>query len=330
MAEPILEVEELCIGYRDRDGEVVQIVETASFALYEGETLCLVGESGSGKSVTALALLGLLAPPLEILSGSIRYRGTELTELDEGRMRRIRGKDIAMVFQDPMTSLNPVKRVGDQVGRAIRAHDPKLPKAKVDDRVREILHSVGIKDVDDRVRTYPHQWSGGMRQRAVIGMAMANDPSVLLADEPTTALDVTVQAQVIETLAARRRATGAAMLMITHDLGLVAQIADRVAVMYAGRIVEEGTVWDVFDHPTHPYTQGLLGSLLTTAKLGQRAYAIPGSPPPVQDRPAGCPFAPRCENPLKNEACGTGRPVPVTLGPTHTAACLHVAQEEAA
>ncbi|MGI6878583.1 ABC transporter ATP-binding protein [Microbacterium sp. gxy059] len=324
-----MEVENLRVGFETESGETVEIVEDVSFTLHEGQTLCLVGESGSGKSVTALAVLGLLPPPLEVLSGSIRFRGRELTELSEAAMRRLRGKDIAMVFQDPMTSLNPVKRVGDQIGRAIRAHDRNAGSSEVRQKVREILDEVGIRDADERMRSYPHQWSGGMRQRAVIGMAMANDPAVLLADEPTTALDVTVQAQVIDVLARRRRETGAAMLMITHDLGLVAQIADDVAVMYAGRVAEKGTVWDVFDRPAHPYTRGLLGSLLTAATLGQRAYAIPGSPPAPAQRPAGCPFAPRCESELKGPACHSGRPVPVDLGGVHQAACVPLAEKHA-
>jgi peptide/nickel transport system ATP-binding protein len=325
----VLEVSDLCVGYSTHEG-TTKIVETASFTIREGEVFCLVGESGSGKSLTALAIMGLLPEPLEVLSGSIRFRGTELTEMSDNDLRQIRGNDIAMVFQDPMTSLNPVKRVGSQIGRAIRVHNPGVSRKKVRERVRDILVSMGIRDVDDRMRTYPHQWSGGMRQRAVIGMATANDPSVLLADEPTTALDVTVQAQVMETLSARHRETGAAMLMITHDLGLVAQVADRVGVMYAGRLVETGSVWDIFDRASHPYTEGLLGSLLTSAKVGSEAYAIPGSPPAVDARPQGCPFAPRCDSPLKDARCGAGRPVHVEVGMSHTAACVQLDEGAAA
>lgn len=337
MNSTILEVENLRVGYDDGAREVA-IVEDVSFTLAHGESLCIVGESGSGKSVTALAVLGLLPSPLRVLSGSIRLRGRELTTMSDGELRGIRGNDIAMVFQDPMTSLNPVKRVGDQIGRAILAHRPKTPRAQVKNEVLEILERVGIAQPAERVRAYPHQWSGGMRQRAVIGMAMANDPAVLLADEPTTALDVTVQAQVVKVLAEQRAATGAAMLMITHDLGLVAQVADRVAVMYAGRFVETGTVWDIFDDARHPYTRGLLGSLLTAQKLGQRAYAIPGAPPSVTGRVAGCPFAPRCESPLRSAECAAGRPALTSLAPGHAAACTplslitapHMAQEVSA
>ena len=320
MSETILQVANLRVGYHDGAGEVA-IVEDVSFELAQGESLCIVGESGSGKSVTALAVLGLLPSPLRVLSGSIRLHGRELTTMTDSEMRGIRGNDIAMVFQDPMTSLNPVKRVGGQIARAILAHRPRTTRAQVKAEVLEILDRVGIGEPEMRVRSYPHQWSGGMRQRAVIGMAMANDPAVLLADEPTTALDVTVQAQVVKVLAEQRAATGAAMLMITHDLGLVAQVADRVAVMYAGRFVETGSVWDIFDDARHPYTRGLLGSLLTAQKLGQRAYAIPGAPPSVQGRVAGCPFAPRCESPLRSHECGEGRPALTALAPDHAAAC---------
>lgn len=316
----LLEVENLRVGYTEGDREIA-VVEDVSFTLSEGESLCIVGESGSGKSVTALAVLGLLPRPLEVIGGSIQLRGRELRDAPEKELRAIRGKDVAMVFQDPMSSLNPVRRVGDQIGRAILAHRPRTPRGQVRAQVEEILARVGIAEPRERMRSYPHQWSGGMRQRAVIGMAMANDPAVLLADEPTTALDVTVQAQVVQVLAQQRAATGAAMVMITHDLGLVAQIADRVAVMYAGRFVETGTVWDVFDDPRHPYTRGLLDSLLTTQNLGGRAYAIPGSPPSVHGRPDGCPFAPRCGSPLRTDACAEGRPALELLTPGHAAAC---------
>ena len=325
MPPKLLEVENLRIGYAVEGGELA-VVEDVSFDLSEGESLCIVGESGSGKSVTALAVLGLLPRPLEVLGGSVRLRGRELTTMPERELRGVRGKDIAMVFQDPMSSLNPVKRVGDQMARAILAHRPRTPRAQVKREVLEILERVGIPDPVQRMRSYPHQWSGGMRQRAVIGMAMANSPGVLLADEPTTALDVTVQAQVIRVLAEQRRATGAAMVMITHDLGLVAQVADRVAVMYAGRFVETGSVWDVFDNARHPYTRGLLDSLLTAQRLGQRAYAIPGAPPSVQGRPDGCPFAPRCESELRSSVCAGDRPPLTLLDPGHAVACRPLTQ----
>lgn len=317
----VLQVENLTVGYPTERG-MVEIIEDVSFQVAEGESLAIVGESGSGKSVTLLAALGLLPAPLEVLSGSIRLRGKELTDLNEHDWRRIRGKDIAMVFQDPMSTLNPVKRVGTQLARAVRAHSRDLDRRQAEHRVTELLEAVGIGQARERARAYPHQWSGGMRQRAVIGMAVANNPSVLLADEPTTALDVTVQAQVIDVLARQRAETGAALILITHDLGLVAQVADRVAVMYTGRFVEQGMVEEIFDHPRHPYTRGLLNSLLTAQNLGQRAYAIPGAPPAVADRPDGCPFAPRCEHPAKGEACAQGRPAVVPLTSTQSVACV--------
>ncbi|MFC7624256.1 ABC transporter ATP-binding protein [Microlunatus sp. GCM10028923] len=320
MAEPLLEVRDLTIGTGTGEDRITP-VEQVSFDLAAGETLCIVGESGSGKSLTLLAVLGLLPTPLTVLSGSIRYRGRELIGLSDRELRPLRGKDISMVFQDPMTALNPVKRVGSELRRAILAHRPGLGRAEADLQVRELLDEVGIANPGVRARSYPHQWSGGMRQRAVIGMAMANNPSVLLADEPTTALDVTVQAQVIDVLARRREATGAAMIMITHDLGLVAQVADRIAVMYAGRIVEQGTVWDLFDDPRHPYSAGLLASLLTRQRIGRRAYAIPGAPPAPSARPAGCPFAPRCEHPARSERCSADVPTLVELTATRSVAC---------
>lgn len=325
--QPLLQVEHLRVGYVDDDGRETAVVEDVSFRLEAGESLCIVGESGSGKSVTALAVLGLLPAPLEVLSGSIRLRGRELVGLPEREMRAIRGKDVAMVFQDPMTTLNPVRRVGEQLARALRVHRPSMSRADLARGVTDILERVGIDRAAERARAYPHQWSGGMRQRAVIGMAIANEPAVLLADEPTTALDVTVQAQVVDVLAQQRQATGAAMVMITHDLGLVAQVADTVAVMYAGRLVETGSVWDVFDDPRHPYTRGLLASLLTAQNLGQRAYAIPGSPPSVEARPAGCPFEPRCENPAKSAICRGARPPITDIAPGRTLACTPLTQE---
>lgn len=326
--QPLIKVENLKIGYEDKFGDIVEIVENVSFELHPNETLCIVGESGSGKSVSALAILGLLPPGLRILEGSIWFGGRDLAHLDEAEMRKIRGNDIAMVFQDPMTSLNPVKRVGYQVGRAVIAHEPQANVADVRHRVVRVLEDVGIADAEEQSNAYPHQWSGGMRQRAVIGTGIINSPSLLLADEPTTALDVTVQAKVLETLRASREATGAAMLLITHDLGVVAEVADTVAVMYSGRLVEQGTVWDIFDKPQHPYTQGLLGSLLTASKVGGRAQAIPGSPPPPDERTRGCPFSPRCESPFRSEECESARPVSVHISPTHNAACIAVKPEE--
>ncbi|MEV0251744.1 ABC transporter ATP-binding protein [Nocardia sp. NPDC050712] len=317
---PVLEVTDLTVGYIAEDGTRVVLVDAVSLRLDAGEVLCLVGESGSGKSVTMLAVLGLLTPPLTVFSGSIRFRGRELVGADDETLRRLRGAELGMVFQDPMTSLNPVRRVGVQIERALAIHQ-RLDARTRKRRVVELLADVGIPQAARRSRAYPHEWSGGMRQRAVIAMAMANDPAVLIADEPTTALDVTIQAQLMAVLAAARARSGAAMVLITHDLGLVAQHADRVAIMYAGRVVETGTVWQIFDDAAHPYTRGLQRSLLGQAQAGGRAYAIPGSPPAAAARPAGCAFAPRCEFEGKDSACEAAAPVPLAFGDGRTLAC---------
>ncbi|MFF2394548.1 ABC transporter ATP-binding protein [Nocardia sp. NPDC058114] len=316
---PLLEITDLTVGYETAAGDRVVLVDGVSLRLEESEVLCLVGESGSGKSVTMLAALGLLPPALTIFSGSVRFRGDELVGADDETLRRLRGAELGMVFQDPMTTLNPVRRVGTQIGRALAVHQ-RLDARKRKQRVVELLASVGIPQPAERARAYPHQWSGGMRQRAVIAMAMANDPAVLIADEPTTALDVTIQAQLMEVLAQARARSGAAMVLITHDLGLVAQYADRVAIMYAGRVVETGTVWQIFDDAAHPYTRGLQGSLLGQAGAG-RAYAIPGSPPSPTKRPAGCGFAPRCEFAGKSRECDTAPPPLVAIGDGRALAC---------
>ncbi|MGW2661487.1 ABC transporter ATP-binding protein [Nocardia tengchongensis] len=319
---PLLEVTDLTIGYLTESGERVVLVDSVCLRLEAGEVLCLVGESGSGKSVTMLAVLGLLTPPLTVFSGSVKFRGRELVGADEATMRRLRGAELGMVFQDPMTSLNPVRRVGTQIERALAIHQSLDAKARRR-RVVELLAEVGIPQPEQRSRAYPHEWSGGMRQRAVIAMAMANDPAVLIADEPTTALDVTIQAQLMDVLATARARSGAGMVLITHDLGLVAQHADRVAIMYAGRVVETGTVWQVFDDATHPYTRGLQRSLLgqAGAEAKGRAYAIPGSPPAPAARPPGCGFAPRCEFPGKDSECATAIPVLVASNAGHAIAC---------
>ncbi|WP_395244067.1 ABC transporter ATP-binding protein [Agromyces sp. MMS24-K17] len=319
----LLRVEDLVVGTRDADGREVRLVDGVGFTVHEGEVLCLVGESGSGKSLTMSAVLGLLPPGVEVLGGRVEYRGRDLLAMPTRELRALRGNELAMVFQDPMTALNPVKRVGAQVGRAVKLHGGRMSGDDVERRVVELLESVGVPEPADRARAYPHQWSGGMRQRAVIAMAIAHDPSLLVADEPTTALDVTIQAQIMHLLADARSRTGAAMVLITHDLGLVAQTADQICIMYAGRIVEQGTVWDVFDRPRHPYTAGLLGSLLSADRTGGRAYAIPGSPPPPAARPAGCPFAPRCELVAKSEACVAERPALRVVGTAHESTCHH-------
>ncbi|MFC8193308.1 ABC transporter ATP-binding protein [Cellulomonas sp. NPDC057328] len=324
--EVLLEVKDLSVGYRTEDGELVTLVDQVSLTVHENEVLCVVGESGSGKSVTMSAVLGLLPPGLEVLGGSIEYRGNPLLGLSEREMRRLRGAELGVVFQDPLTALNPVKRVGRQLERAIRAHNRTMSARDVRRRVLELLEDVRIPNPAEMARAYPHQWSGGMRQRAAIAGAIANRPRVLVADEPTTALDVTVQAQVMDLLTRVRAESGAALVLITHDLGLVAEVADRICIMYAGRVVEEASVWDVFDAPAHPYTAGLLGSLLTTTHAEGRAYSIPGSPPTPTRRPPGCAFAARCELPARSTACTVLVPELRPAPHGGAAACHHLAE----
>lgn len=319
----LLEIESLTVVATGADGGPdTVIVDDVSLHVDEHEVLCVVGESGSGKSVTMLAAMGLLAPGLSVRSGAVRYRGEDLLTMAPARLRSLRGRDVAMIFQDPMTALNPVKRVGTQIVRAIRRHRD-VGRREARELAVALLDKVGIPQARTRLRAYPHQWSGGMRQRALIAMAMANDPAVLVADEPTTALDVTVQAQVMEVLRLARAETGAAMVMITHDLGLVAEVADRVAIMYAGRIVETGPVHEIFAAPAHPYTKALLASLLTAETIGGQAVAIPGSPPSPQRRPPGCAFAPRCAHPARSAACTSVVPPLQRAAAGRPVACHH-------
>ena len=290
MPDPALQVEGLEVEFPTKAG-TVHAVRGIDFSIAPGEVLGIVGESGSGKSVTALATMGLL-PKSATVRGSIRFDGRELLGLKEKQLAGVRGTGIAMIFQDPMTSLNPVYTIGWQIAEAIRAHQD-IGKEAAQARAIELLAKVGIPNPAERVDNYPHEFSGGMRQRAVIAIGMANDPDVILADEPTTALDVTVQAQVLESLRTALTETGAALLLITHDLGVIAGLADRVLVMYAGRPVEVGTVDDVFYKPSMPYTLGLLGSLPRLDSDGtERLRQIPGSPPSMLGAPTGCPFAP--------------------------------------
>ena len=289
----ILKVDDLRVSFATEDG-VVQAVSGVSFELQTGEVLAIVGESGSGKSVTAQTITGLTRAPNARITGSVTYRDRELNNLDDNQLRDVRGEQIAMVFQDPMTSLNPVYRVGDQITEMIRAHRD-VSKREAGDRAVELLRSVGIPNPERRVRHYPHEFSGGMRQRVMIAMALALEPDVLIADEPTTALDVTVQAQILRLIDQLNRDRDLAVILITHDLGVVAEVADRVLVMYAGQIVENATLDETFYDPQHPYTWGLLGSLMRldqsrSARLAQ----IPGQPPSLLAPPAGCRFAPRC------------------------------------
>jgi oligopeptide/dipeptide ABC transporter ATP-binding protein len=291
--EPILDVTELAVSFTTEDG-VLRAVAGASFELEQGEILAIVGESGSGKSVTAQTLIGLTRSSNTTIGGSVRFRGRDITGLEDDELRDIRGKHIAMIFQDPMTSLNPVYRVGDQIVEMIRAHS-KVPKSEARERAVELLRSVGIPNPEKRVRNYPHEFSGGMRQRVMIAMALALEPEVLIADEPTTALDVTIQAQIMALIERLNADRGLAVVLITHDLGVVAEAADRVVVMYAGQIVEDATLDDIFYNPQHPYTWGLLGSLPRLDEdRPERLPQIAGSPPSLLNPPTGCRFAPRC------------------------------------
>ncbi|MGH2972098.1 MAG: ABC transporter ATP-binding protein [Gaiellaceae bacterium] len=294
MAEPLLSIRDLAVEFRTEDG-VVHAVDGVSYDVLPGETLGIVGESGSGKSVSTMALLGLIPqPPGRIVSGTAMFQGEDLLKMSTKQLREFRGDEVAMVFQDPMTSLNPVLKIGFQLGEAIKTHYPKEPDDKVDKRVVELLRLVGVPNPDVRVNQYPHEFSGGMRQRAMIAMAIANSPSLLIADEPTTALDVTIQAQVLEVLKTVQVETQAATILITHDLGIVAEMCDRVLVMYAGRIVESGDVHTIFRAPRHPYTVGLLDSLPKLTEDEEWLRPIPGSPPSLINRPPGCAFHPRC------------------------------------
>ena len=291
--EPILSVEDLQVSFATEEG-LVHAVEGVSFSVAPGEILAVVGESGSGKSVTAMSLMGLTRSPNADFAGTAHYKGTELIGATEEQLRRVRGAEIAMIFQDPMTSLNPVLKIGAQIVEQIQEHEA-LPDQQARERAVELLEKVGIPRARERVDNYPFEFSGGMRQRVMIALALSCNPSVLIADEPTTALDVTIQAQILHRMRELRDETGAAIILVTHDLGVVADIADRIAVMYSGRIVEEGTLDEIFYDPQHPYTWGLLGSITRVDRpRPERLPAIPGMPPSLSDRPEGCHFRPRC------------------------------------
>jgi peptide/nickel transport system ATP-binding protein len=320
----VLEVADLDVRLKTEDG-TVHAVRQLEVSVAPGEVVALVGESGSGKSVASLAVLGLL-PRTAAVSGSVTFRGTPLLGLPDAALARLRGKSIAMVFQDPLTSLNPVMRIGDQLAEALRAHGPMTDAQSVAARCEELLEVVGIGEPGRRLAQYPHELSGGMRQRVVIAMAIANKPDLIIADEPTTALDVTIQAQILETLRVAHAETGSAMILITHDLGVVASIADRVVVMYAGRAVETASVDDLFERPRHPYTVGLLGCSPRVDRDVRATLApIPGRPPSALELPPGCAFAPRC--PLAEERCRAETP-PLVDAPsragsgTHRSACF--------
>lgn len=314
---PVLEVKNLNVHFETYGG-TVQAVRGVNFELNEGETLAIVGESGSGKSVTSKSLMGLIPRPNgKIAEGEILFEGRDIAKLKEKELQKIRGKDISMIFQDPMTSLNPTMKVGKQIMEVLMLHQ-KLSKSEAKKRAIELLDLVGIPFPDKRVNQYPHQFSGGMRQRVVIAIALACNPKVLIADEPTTALDVTIQAQILELMKDIQKKMNTSIIFITHDLGVVANVADRVAVMYAGRIVEIGTVDDIFYNPKHPYTWGLLGSMPTVDSSEEKLYAIPGTPPDLLFPPKGDAFALRSDYAL---AIDFEEPPPMfKVSDTHSAA----------
>jgi oligopeptide/dipeptide ABC transporter ATP-binding protein len=320
--DAVLSVRNLSVTFPSDDG-TVHAVDDVSFDVFENEVVGIVGESGSGKSVTSMAVMGLL-PRRALISGEVYFRGRSIRELPDKELRRLRGAKIAMVFQDALTSLDPVYTVGNQIAEALEVHDPAAGKREVHERVVELLNLVGIPNPKQRVDEYPHEYSGGMRQRAMIAMSIANEPDVLIADEPTTALDVTIQAQVLEVLERIQERTNSAILLITHDLGVVAGVADRVIVMYAGRAVETGSVDEIFYEPHHPYTLGLLGSLprLDEEDKDVRLHRIRGHPPSLVHVPPGCAFHPRCEFARLPDPCSTEVPALRALAELdHLAAC---------
>jgi oligopeptide/dipeptide ABC transporter ATP-binding protein len=328
---PLLDVRDLKTHFFTREG-VVRAVDGVSFSLHKGKTLGIVGESGCGKSVTALSIMGLIPkPPAKIVGGSVVFQGRELTDLPEKQLEEIRGNDIAMIFQDPMTSLNPTLKIGTQITEVIRRHwDVSKQEART--RAVELLEEVRIPSAASRLDDYPHRYSGGMRQRVMIAIALACNPKLLIADEPTTALDVTVQAGVLDLLEELREAHDMAMIIITHDMGVVAEAADDIAVMYAGQIVEQAPVLELFDHPEHPYTEALLGSLPQIEGEGirqGRLTAIPGRPPSLIDPPDACRFAPRCPYANLADGCATRQPELREIRPGHLVRSMHPATERA-
>ncbi|MEK4340199.1 ABC transporter ATP-binding protein [Brevibacillus sp. FSL L8-0710] len=318
MSQPVLEIENLQTHFFTDRGQI-PAVDGVTITVNKGEVLGIVGESGCGKSVTSLSVMKLVPnPPGKIVGGSIKFKGEDLVLASEKRMREIRGNEIAMIFQEPMTSLNPVYTIGDQIGEAIRLH-MKVGKKEALGRAVEMLKRVGIPRAEGIVREYPHQLSGGMRQRVMIAMAMACNPELLIADEPTTALDVTIQAQILDLMRHVNKESGTAILLITHDLGVVAEMCHRVVVMYAGNVVEEGDVRTILKEPKHPYTIGLLNSLPKLEVSQERLYSIPGNVPIPGSIQVGCRFSPRCEQ--ADDKCRTQMPELKTVGANHRARC---------
>ena len=316
--DEILKVEGLKTSFMTSSGEV-QAVRGVSFGVRKGEILGIVGESGSGKSVTSMTILRLLADTARIKEGAIRFEGQDLTKVSEKEMRAIRGQKIAMIFQDPMSSLNPLVPVGKQVAEIMKIHHPEMKPEQLKQRTLELFEQVRIPEAAKRLRSYPHEFSGGMRQRVMIAMALANRPDLLIADEPTTALDVTIQDQILKQLRSLQREYGTSIIFITHDLGVVAELCDRVVVMYGGLIMEEAPIEEIFANPLHPYTMGLLASIPGVHKdKSERLQSIAGSPPDMTSPPAGCPFAPRC--PYARNICAAECPPYMQAG-GHRAMC---------
>jgi len=314
----LLSVQDLKV-YFQVNGLLARAVDGVSYDIGKGETVCLVGESGCGKTVSALTIMGIIPrPPGKIMGGKVLFNGKSLLELDEEEMQEIRGNHIAMVFQEPMTSLNPVFTIGDQIKEAILVHE-RVEEAELDQRCIEVLKDVGIPSPEERIKDYPHQLSGGQRQRVMIAMALACNPDLVIADEPTTALDVTIQAQILDLFEELQQKRQMSLLYITHDLGVVANIADYIYVMYAGIIVEQGDTDAVFRNARHPYTQGLLASLPTRAKRGSTLHSIPGTVPDPAYKPSGCPFHPRCG--FAVETCRSDFPTMCDYGQRHLSRC---------
>jgi oligopeptide/dipeptide ABC transporter ATP-binding protein len=328
MSDPVLSVRDLRVRFGTRRG-TAEVVNGLSYDLYPRETVALVGESGSGKSVSTLALTGLVPQPPGRVTGEVHYDGRNLVEASEAELRRVRGNDIAMIFQDPMTSLNPVLTIGQQVTEGMKLHlDMSDDEAR--ERAVDLLEQVGIPSAAERLDNYPHQFSGGMRQRVMIAIGLACRPRVLIADEPTTALDVTIQAQIVELIQGLQSDFDTAVIWITHDLGVVAGLADRVMVMYGGRIIEQADVDDLYGEPLHPYTDGLLGSLPVLGMgRGQQLSSIPGLPPDPTEMPSGCAFWPRCPHRL-DERCETEQPPLREVRPGHWSRCFYEVPEDEA
>lgn len=321
MSKKLLEIKDLTTQYIV-DNVVVEAVTNLSLDVKQGECVGLVGETGAGKTTTALSIMGLVPnPPGKIIGGEILYKGENLLKKSKRQMRNIRGSQISMIFQDPMTSLNPVIRIGDQIMEVILLHS-KISKKDATVKAQQMLEMVGIPA--SRYNEYPHQFSGGMKQRVIIACALACNPHLLIADEPTTALDVTIQAQVLELIENLKKEFGTAMLMITHDLGVVAEVCDRVAVMYAGNIIESGAVREVYENPLHPYTQGLFKSLPNLDVDADRLKPIPGMMPDPSKLPVGCPFAPRCSHSIP--ICNTRRPILIEVSPGHMVSCFKISK----